>query len=246
MLRNVIQSIESMEAPEISQTLAEKRRSLRVRSYAKVELELEGELHKAVVTEIGVDGLRLKIMDIPLDQAQELVISAQISEEELESGPVRAAVAWTQKNGRDTIAGCRFVDSRENMRRSWVRFLLQEIGFDESRIYQRRKHLRVDSAIPARLIENQVGVCDGKVVNLGIGGALVETAEALTKGSSLELEMSLWRILPTLRLPARVLDSRPDALSGQHLSSLQFANLESPQIKTLGNYIINMINMANP
>ena len=242
MLRNVIQSIESMDAREISQSLAEKRRGLRVRSYAQVRL---GE-HKAVVTELGVDGLRMKSMEAPLAEGQELEVIYASPPEDAEAGPVKVQVAWVQRSGRELIAGARYADSHDNMRRSWVRFLLQEIGFDETRTFQRRKFIRVDAAIPARIFRDQDCIqAEARLVNLGIGGALLESDAPLAKGPIFTVEMSLWRILPTLRLPAAVLDSRQDADSGRVLTSLQFGSMEAAQVKLLGNYIINMINQSS-
>lgn len=243
MLRNVIQSIEAMDAREISQSLAEKRRGLRVKSYAQVKL---GE-HKAIVTELGVDGLRLKSMEAPLAEGQELNIVYASPPEEGEAGPVKVQVAWVQRSGRELIAGARYTDSRDNMRRSWVRFLLQEIGFDETRTYQRRKFIRVDASIPCRIFRgNECVLSESRLVNIGIGGALLESADPLAKGDVLTVEMSLWRILPTLRLPVAVMDCRPDADTGLSLSSLQFGPIEPNQVKLLGNYIINMINQSSP
>lgn len=243
MLRNVIQAIEAMDAREVSQSLAEKRRGLRVKSYAQVRL---GE-HKAVVTELGVDGLRLKSMEAPLAEGQELDIVYGTPLEEGEAGPVKVQVAWVQRSGRELVAGARYTDSRDNMRRSWVRFLLQEIGFDESRTYQRRKFIRVDASIPCRIFRGEEClVHEGRLVNIGIGGALLESAEELVKGDVLTVEMSLWRILPTLRLPVAVMDPRREPESGLVLTSLQFGPIEPPQVKLLGNYIINMINQSSP
>lgn len=247
MLRNVIQSIESMDAQEISNSLAEKRRGLRVKSYAQVRAQVEGQDHKAVVTELGVDGLRLKSMEAPLAQGQEVELRYASEVDGAEAGPVRVQVAWVQKSGRDLVAGARYVDSRDNMRRSWVRMLLMEIGFDDSTTYQRRKFIRVDASIPSRIFqESEVLISEARLVNIGIGGCLLESAEPLEKNQLVTVEMSLWRILPTLRLPASVLDVRSDPESGLALTSLQFGTMDSAQVKLLGNYVINMINQSNP
>lgn len=247
MLRNVIQSIESMDAQEISQSLTEKRRGVRVKSYAQVRAHLGEQNHKAIVTELGVDGLRFKSMEAPLAQGQEVELRYASEVEGAEAGPVRVQVAWVQKSGRDLVAGARYVDSRENMRRSWVRFLLMEIGFDDTRTYQRRKFIRVDASIPSRIFqESEVLISEARLVNIGIGGCLLESADSLEKDREVTVEMSLWRILPTLRLPASVIESRQDAETGLCLTSLKFGSMDSAQIKLLGNYVINMINQSSP
>ena len=246
MLRNVIQSIESMDAQEISNSLAEKRRGLRVKSYAQVRAHMEGQEHKAIVTELGVDGLRMKSMEAPLAQGQEVELRYGSDVDGAEAGPVRVQVAWVQKSGRDLVAGARYIDSRDNMRRSWVRFLLMEIGFDDTNTYQRRKFIRVDASIPSRIFhESEVVVGEARLVNIGIGGCLLESAEPLEQGRQVTVEMSLWRILPTLRLPASVLDVRSDPDTGLALASLQFGAMDPAQVKLLGNYVINMINQSS-
>lgn len=245
MLRNIIQSIEAMDARELSDTLAEKRRALRVRSYAQVKLSSNGEQFKGIVTELGLEGLRIKSPDAPFKEGQSWEIHYALGREDAAAGPVRVQTAWVQKVGREFVAGARYADSRENMRRSWVRYLLQELGFDESRIYQRRQYIRVDASIPARMLEGSRCLAEGRLVNLGIGGALLESSLSLTKGSALTLEMSLWRILPTLRLPVTVLGTTPEPDSELVLNSLQFGTMDGMQIKILGNYIINMINQAS-
>ena len=247
MLRNVIQSIESMDAQEISNTLVEKRRGLRVKSYAQVRAHLGDQDHKAIVTELGVDGLRLKSMEAPLAQGQEVELRYASEVDGAEAGPVRVQLAWVQKSGRDLVAGARYVDSRENMRRSWVRFLLTEIGFDDTRTYQRRKFIRVDASIPSRIFQDsEVLVSEARLVNIGIGGCLLESSEGLEKGREVTVEMSLWRILPTLRLPATVIEHRQDPETGLALTSLKFGAIDSGQVKLLGNYVINMINQSSP
>jgi hypothetical protein len=244
MLRNVFQSIEAMDAQQISRNLAEKRRALRVKSYAQVQLTCEGQGYRGTVTELGVEGLRLKSLEAPLSQGQSLEVLYELPEEVEERGSVRVEVAWVQRVGREMVAGARYVDSRENMRKSWVRLLLQEIGFDDSRTYQKRQHLRVDTTIPARMFQHdQLLGGEHRVVNLGIGGALLHSSLPLERGGIYSLEMSLWRILPTLRLPVGVIEVRPDTAEG-HLISLQFGEMDPPQVKVLGNYIINMINQT--
>lgn len=245
-MRNLIQSIEAMDAREVSQSLAEKRRSLRIRSYVQVRLQAEGQDFKGVVVELGLEGLRVKSPDAPLEEGQtwDVVFAGEGPTEEL--GPVRMQTAWSQRAGRDMIAGARYVDSRDNMRKSWVRRVLQELGFEENKVYQRRQFIRVDASIPSRLFDGTRCVLnEARVVNLGIGGALLESATAMEKNASLTLEISLWRILPTLRLPVTVLDVRPDLDTGLQLHSLQFGPMEGQQIKILGNYIINMINQTH-
>ena len=86
---------------------------------------------------------------------------------------------------------------------------------------------------------------DARVTSLGISGALLESRHELARGSRIEIEISLWRILPTLAVPAQVLSVREDPVTRTFLHSMQFGALEAPQIRLLGNYVINQINQTS-
>lgn len=248
MLRNVIQSIEPVEPKQIPENLAERRRALRVRCYCQAQAIVEGESHKATVTDLGLEGVRIKSMSAPFKQGAEVAVAYRPphSDGGAECGVVRCNVLWVQRSGREMVAGLRYNDSRENMRSSWVRYVLTELGFDESRTFQRRQHLRVDAAMPARVFHNgEVALTDAKVVNLGIGGALVESKDELPTGSRIEMEISLWRILPTLALNGVVLHTRREPGCDGVLHSVQFGALDPGDVKLLGNYIINLINQTS-
>lgn len=130
------------------------------------------------------------------------------------------------------------------MLRSWVRYVLQELGFDENATYQKRRLLD-QKAIPARVLHGDAPMNDARVTSLGISGALLESRHELPRGSRIEIEMSLWRILPTLAVPAQVLNVREDPQTRTFLHSMQFGTLEPGQIRLLGNYVINQINQTS-
>ena len=245
MLRNAIQAIETHEGYEGIPTPAERRRILRVRSYFPALIEAEGANGKATVTDLGIEGLRLRNAPNTFETGQVVLIHCSTSIPGHDFGPVRCQVLWSRNEGREIQLGCRYADTKENMLRSWVRYVLQELGFDESCTYQKRR-LTGQHAIPARVHqEGQAVMPDAKVISLGISGALLESRHELPRSSLVDLELSLWRILPTLAVPAQVLETREDPATRTFLHSMQFGTLQVPQIRLLGNYVINQINQTN-
>jgi hypothetical protein len=246
MLRNVIQSIEALDPRDLPENLAERRRALRIKTYCHVEVSVEGQNYKGIVTDMGLEGMRLKSQTAPLVVGLEVNLRCQQPMGVGELGVVRCQVLWVQRVGREFVAGLRYADTRDNMKRSWVRHLLQELGFDDSRTFQRRRHMRVDGFIPARIFFGEESLLpDPRVINLGIGGALVESRHETPAEQDVELEISLWRILPTLCLPARIIEVRQEPGNGIYLHCLQFGDLTPEQIRLLGNYIINFINQSS-
>lgn len=238
MFKNQIQGLQSAGGA----TLEERRRMIRVRCYCHVEVQQAGETVKGVVTDLGVDGLRLKC-PIKLEEGARVSIQYPGAPPGTSAGGVQCAVIWSQPHPRyvESVSGLRYEDSKENLSQSWVRLVLQELGFDESRVYQRRKFIRANASIPARLEAPNRSQLPARVVNLGVGGALLEVNEEFPRDTQVTLDMSLWRILPTLSLPGSILDSRRDPESGLVLSGMRFSELNPQQIELLGKYVVYLL-----
>ncbi len=237
MLRNKIQGIEATDPNFPHLSLAERRHKLRVRCYVKVTLGLEGE-PQGVVTDMSMDGLQLRApTELHLHQEFEVLYNEGQS-----LGRVRCRVVWVRP-GRDFwLAGIAYVGTAESMRASWVKHVLEQLGFDESKTFQKREHIRVESSIPCRVMGAAEG--KGRIVNIGIGGALVELEQPLEEEQQLELEMCLWRILPILNLNSRVRQVRQDSPGGAYLHGVIFEAPTPADVKLLGNYVIHFINQV--
>ncbi len=234
MFKNQIQGLQSAGGT----TLEERRRMIRVRCYCHVEVEQGAEKVKGVVTDLGVDGLRLKC-PVKLDEGAAINIRYPGTD----AGGVKCQVIWSNPHPRyvESISGLKYDDSSDNLRQSWVRLVLQELGFDESRVYQRRKFIRANASIPARLEAPNKSQLTARVVNLGVGGALLEVNEEFPRDTPVELDMSLWRILPALSLGGVVLDSRRDPESGLVLTGMRFGEMNPQQVELLGKYVVYLL-----
>ncbi len=245
MFRNVVQGLDPIDVEVLASKLSERRRQVRVRCYCRVKVTTsEGDTFRATVTDIGIDGMRLR-SPIGIKPRSKLVIEYAHGEAEKAGGDICCEVVWVNKVANAFVAGVVYRDTAENRRRSWVMSLLQELGFDESKTFQRRRHIRAEGMIPARLFYEGDRI-DGMVVNLGLGGALMEGEADLTEGTSVELSMCLWRILPALNLKGTLLNCRSESISERFLYSIKFSELSASQLKLLGNYVIYLINQTSP
>ena len=253
MLRNKIQGLEATDPDFPQLSLAERRKKLRVRTYIRLEFVSTQGRGSAIVTDLSLDGLRMRC-PTPLQDGEQVEVFFPDSSDNQSTGSVRCKTVWLQQLeqvGRATYeAGLAFEDSRDNMQRSWVKYVLEQLGFDESKTFQRRKFLRVKGQIPARVFTSQEDeAVSGEVVNLGVGGALLALDEPLGKDRVIDCEICLWRILPALRLPCRIMNVAPDhEHEGEgpprHLHSLLFLGMDTNEVKLLGNYVIFMINQS--
>lgn len=254
MLRNKIQGLEATDPDFPQLTLAERRKKLRVRTYIRLEFTSEESGRSSgIVTDLSLDGLRLRCQT-PLHQGQLLEVFFPDGKDPETTGSVRCKAVWLQtlsQVGRTSYeAGLSFEDTRENMKRSWVKYVLEQLGFDESKTFQKRRYLRAHGQIPARVFTQYEGEpIAGEVLNLGVGGALLALESPLEKDQTLHCEICLWRILPPLRLPCRVLSVGLDAERAgtdrpSHLHSLLFLGMDTEEVKLLGNYVIFLINQS--
>ncbi len=255
MLRNKIQGLEATDPDFPHLSLAERRRKLRVRTYIRLEIGRDSGRDHAIVTDLSLDGLRLRRSQ-PLIEGEKVEVYFPDGSEEHRTGAVRCRVVWVQEigvPGRQSFeAGLSFEDSRENMRRSWVKYVLEQLGFDENKTFQKRKFVRAHGKIPARAyLALGEEFLSGQLLNLGVGGALLELDQPLEKEQMIHCEICLWRILPALRLPCKVLSvtSEPPEPGGgekiRYHHCLLFLGMDIEQVKLLGNYVIFLINQTD-
>ncbi len=252
-MRNVIQSIETPKDLSASSSSAERRKLLRVRTYLPVSVagldEAEPVTVRAVATDIAVEGLKLKSTTFCPEVGQTVRVNpVNALGAGTELGAIHCQVLWVQRGIRENLVGLRYADNRDNMLRSWVRYLLQELGFDEKCTFQRQRFAE-GGGIPARIhaceqVLEGVQSAEGKVCNLGVSGALLETKSEFKAGDTVEVEMSLWRILPRLKLRGQVVDVKENGSQRTYLHSIQFGVIPGQDMRLLGNYVINQLNQA--
>lgn len=253
MLRNKIQGLEATDPDFPQLSLAERRKKLRVRTYIRLEIATEEGRGSAIVTDLSLDGMRMRCQR-PLRNGEQIEVFFPEGSDSENTGSVRCRAVWLetlQQVGRTSYeAGLSFEDSRENMKRSWVKYVLEQLGFDESKTFQKRKYVRAKGQIPARIFTfSAAEPLHGEVVNLGVGGALLAMDQVLPKDSQIHCEICLWRILPALRLPCKVMAVAPDPEHEgegplRHLHSLLFLGMDTEEVKLLGNYVIFLINQT--
>lgn len=254
MLRNKIQALEATDPDFPQLSLAERRKKLRVRTYIRLEFQGSAGRSSGIVTDLSLDGMRMRCQHA-LAEGESIEVFFVDGDDSETTGSVRCRTVWVesldQVGHRSYEAGLAFEDTRENMQRSWVKYVLEQLGFDEKKTFQKRRYLRAHGVIPARVFTAAGETPSGEVLNLGVGGALLALNAPLPTESQIHCEICLWRILPALRLPCRVMsvtedsEAAPSEAGGRFLHSLLFLGMDTPEVKLLGNYIIFLINSSD-
>lgn len=227
MLENVFSAFHKI-LPGSNPPVEERREIVRVECKvpAIVLPEKGGEL-KAIVIDMGLKGLRLET-DTKLPKKKSVRIIRP------EGGPIVCRVVWTRpKRFSDKFhAGLEFADSPENMRASWVKGTLQQLGFQPGRIKEKRKHIRVPSeqrAVLATPAGDELG--EGELLNLGIGGALIEIGVAVPEGNKTILRVDPVGTLPFLEMPAVIRSVRQNKRNQKFQHGLRFEDQDARLVK---------------
>ena len=210
-------------------------------------LRPEAAAFPASVVDISRTGMRLEDTTSlrPGDRIYvEFVPGPGPNEQPLEGGePVQAEVMWCRKRPHDgkQMAGVRYASPLEG---TWLHHVLVEVGLarEESRD-QKRKHIRLATALRAEVRDWETGqhVCEGKVVNMSVGGILVQTERPPSTDHPVLVLISPYNNYPILSLQRQILNCREDVEEGYSLLSVQFTRVSARNAKTLKRYVANLL-----
>jgi PilZ domain len=222
----------------------ESRDSPRILCQYRVNLNHDGTDHKVSIVDIGTTGMRLD--GVPqVDKGSTLKISFPFSDRFHEENAFDVEVMWCRSNPNteDLSAGVRYSAQGEDLKGTWVYTLLSEIGLTGTAVYQKRKHVRLATTQKVFLRDESTGrhILEGRVNNLSVGGALVESAFTMKRGRRVLALIGPSANSPTLSIRAKIINSRADIDEGCHLISLQFVELTRDQLAALESLVIAML-----
>lgn len=222
----------------------ESRDSPRILCQYRVNLNHKGTEHKASIVDIGTTGMRLD--GVPqVDKGDILKISFPFADAFSEENSFEVEVMWCRDNSntKDLSAGVRYQKFGEALKGTWVYTLLSEIGLTGSAVYQKRAHVRLATTQKVFLRDESTGrhILEGRVNNLSVGGALLESAFSMKRGRRVLALIGPSANSPTLSIRGKVINSRTDVDEGSHLISLQFVELSKSQLASLESLVIAML-----
>lgn len=221
------------------------RTSPRILCDYRVELKGKTERFTASAVDIGKTGLRVE--GVPtLEVGQVYEISYPYAGGKGPSASFEAEVMWcrpSRKHQGELVAGFRFVRQGDELKGTWVHTLLTELGLAGNAVYQKRRHLRLSTRRKVYLRDLETGrhLLVGRLSNLSVGGALVQSAYELQKGRQVLALIGGSVERPTLTIGAEVIEVRMDPEEGHRLLSLQFVELNEEQLGKLEQMIREML-----
>jgi c-di-GMP-binding flagellar brake protein YcgR len=215
----------------------EMRNSARIECRAEVAyVAINGSQGKGYLVDISKTGLQLET-EKKLAKGITIALNAPDDETLDRTSPFMAKVRWSRKGKAGTYrAGLELPPGTEEDPH-WLESLLHQLGYTEDGS-QRRRFIRADSAIEGRLTPQAKGseTIDVKVLNLGMGGAMLQTDSALPRNLQFTLVLGPHEDLPKLSLDGTIL--RIVEKSQSYLHPSRFATSDEREAEILKEYIL--------
>ncbi|MBI3927497.1 MAG: PilZ domain-containing protein [Armatimonadetes bacterium] len=215
-------------------TFEERRRLIRLKCSFEVTCRDGDRTFPAHAHDVSLGGMRLESRE--LHEGLEMKVRPRDG-----SGDwIRARVMWySPRMGENGSGGVQFQEPPQDLGKSWVVDLLHRLGLGSSNFINRRKYTRARADLPASVRCGEERR-EGKVLDIGLGGAMLELDGNLETGDLLELQIPAFRNLPELDLPGRVLAAR-EAGPGRHHHHLQFEELDPDTTRALGRVVVELL-----
>lgn len=219
--------------------LSDRRELVRLQCHYDVEFVHRGKKHEGRIVDMGLKGMKLRGFRT-MKKGEEVAVNYGLAIDALHE-TVNCKVLWCRQREKDyvTFVGLEYNEPDDRMRKSWVKCLLQELGFGKSKIYEKRKHVRADCFVPGRVVYGHAAAAKGQLQNLGVGGALVEIPQRLEVGADVELSIGPYEEIKQFSLNAKVVHCAK--VLGKHQVSLQFQSISDQSFEKLSECLLYLL-----
>jgi hypothetical protein len=227
--------------------LREKRHIPRIVCSIKAYARIQNKPLLLRITDVGTRGLRVKsFIKFPPELLFQLTVETDtgtLSFGGFTNDTLTVKVAWCRKNryGDGFIAGLLFADSEDNIKKSWVYYLFSEFGIEDEDTQKKRETIRIPVEIPVLCTSDAGRRTRGIIQDIGMGGVLIQGAEEIPEGESLELSIGPYKKFNKITVRGHVLRNRYLERSYQWLIGVQFTTMASKQYKSIGKMILDIL-----
>jgi hypothetical protein len=224
MLSDLLRGFRHLVQPDPIWLGEERRQLVRLHCHYRCIYAHRQQRLPGLVVDLGPQGVGLR-PSRPLSVGEKVLIYCPFLELEGSFLPVLGEVRWSQGHP----GGVGVLQSNEPALegRTWLSAVLGVLGFDAQQMLHGRRWVRADCWMVGRLGEQPV-----EVVNLGVGGALLQSTQALEPAPCLSLGSHL-------SLPGKLQLARSEGLYG-----FEFDPLSGPQLQGLGRHLLALLGEA--
>jgi len=149
---------------------------------------------------------------------------------------VNAEVVWCKKKQgfSQFMAGIKFTDKDEIIRKSWVHFVLESFGVKETTGVQRRRDIRVQTSLPVRCFYGKKSFVDGVAYDISLGGIRLNLKGDIGAGKDVTLLIGPYKRLSPLKCRGRIKRSNYHRVQTAFIMGVEFLELDDKLIRQIG------------
>ena len=230
---------------DVDWSLDERRHLVRMRCHYDVQYRLVSrdsgrKQHPGTIVDMSLGGMKLRCFQAP-KVGDTVEVTYSVPTTDIQESTIPCKVEWVRHRERDFVAfvGLAYDASKDVMKKSWVKMLLKQLGFQSDKVFQRRKFVRAECIIPTKAVYQRVETLDGRLYNLGAAGALLEARRALPEGEFVELQVGPFEDLPRLDVTGTVVQVNKQ--HANYLLGVEFGVLSERATTRLGEYIRHLL-----
>lgn len=230
-------------------TPGQKRKLTRMRCEYRVDCYVEGKSFPGMVVDMSLTGMRLQVTK-PVKAGSLLSIkydtaTAYMTNKKFDIDTVHTRVIWCRKRreGNTLECGVSYTDTDDIMSRSWVKFILKQLGFEMHGIMDRRKHVRVKAMLAGELgpASSTIDFDDGVIVNLGAGGCLFEGPVNMRPGTRVSVRIGPLPGQDVLTVEGKIAQANKLPDENRWRLGIQFEQMTDGEVDLLGKYIAGLV-----
>ncbi len=239
---DVLSVLEASVPPELRQVVSERRRLVRLSCEYDVNCYQGNQIFHATIRDISLGGMKIELTR-QLEQGSLLEISNPDPVDGKSDKRVTAQVRWFRVNSNGKAeAGLQFVDPPEVLGRSWVVSLLNKVGM-QSQVFNQRKYTRAVADFGVDIVAENGDVYEGRCVDLGLGGALIETVPDFEEGDTVTFRCLSFGIHGRLEAKSKIVKVK-EKTDDYGTYAVEFVDLDAATTKLLGRYVVDLLKLG--
>ena len=221
MFGDLLRGFRNLVQPEPLWQGEERRQLVRLQCHYRCLYSQGGKRLPGLVVDLGPQGVGLR-PSLPLKVGEKVLIYCPFLELEGSFLPFLGEVRWAEPHPGGVGIQQTVISELEG--RTWLAAVLNVLGFDSQQLLHGRRWVRADCWIMGRLGQQPV-----EIINLGVGGALLQSCVPLESADKLSLGSHL-------TLPGQVSESRPGGLY-----AFEFGSLSSQELRGLSHQLQSLL-----
>lgn len=225
---DVFKELLNLLKPGMRTPIDERRDTIRLHCHIQVLVRIKTAMIDAKVVNASLTGLCIEV-----ERAIKPKTTMTLHRDEFGEA-VEAKVAWCRvpRGSKKYHVGLAYLSNEDQLKSSWIKPALKQLGFAVGRIGEKRKLLRVPGRYRC-FLQSLAGetYAIGELTNLSVGGCLVESEVELPVKLKIRIKTDPLGSLDPLIGTAEVRSCKKNPETRQYRSGLRFIEIDEATVK---------------